>query len=195
VAYCLLGIFDVQMPVLYGEGVQAFIRLLEEIIKKVEDHSIFLRFTGEAPTNISHRSGVLAKHPRMFKGLRDLYISPSIDWEPLSVANKGIRIQLPFLQVENGSYARVALFDYRPDCCEYAAFRLRSAGEARSEARGEATDDLHVSIASIYTRLALRLRYLYKQCFHQLHDQYLGAARNTDHFPSKFYRLVSGAST
>jgi hypothetical protein len=32
-SYCLLGIFDVFMPVIYGEGDRAFVRLLEEIEK------------------------------------------------------------------------------------------------------------------------------------------------------------------
>ena len=40
-AYCLLGIFDVNMPMLYGEGEKAFLRLQEEIIKQSDDHSIF----------------------------------------------------------------------------------------------------------------------------------------------------------
>ncbi|KAI1418437.1 heterokaryon incompatibility protein-domain-containing protein [Hypoxylon sp. FL1857] len=40
VAYSLLGIFDVNMPLLYGEGKKAFIRLQEEIIKQTKDHSI-----------------------------------------------------------------------------------------------------------------------------------------------------------
>jgi hypothetical protein len=40
-AYCLLGIFDVNIPLLYGEGKKAFIRLQEEIVKSTEDHSIF----------------------------------------------------------------------------------------------------------------------------------------------------------
>jgi hypothetical protein len=31
-AYCLLGIFDIQMPLLYGEGAKAFQRLQKEII-------------------------------------------------------------------------------------------------------------------------------------------------------------------
>ncbi|CAI0651463.1 unnamed protein product [Colletotrichum noveboracense] len=39
-AYCLLGIFDVMMPMIYGEGEHAFIRLQEEIIKKTVDDSI-----------------------------------------------------------------------------------------------------------------------------------------------------------
>jgi hypothetical protein len=41
-AYSLLGIFDVNMPMLYGEGPKAFLRLQEEIIKTLDDHSIFL---------------------------------------------------------------------------------------------------------------------------------------------------------
>ncbi|KAH8723021.1 heterokaryon incompatibility protein-domain-containing protein [Phaeosphaeriaceae sp. PMI808] len=41
VAYSLLGIFDVHMPMLYGEGEHAFIRLQEEIIKRSNDLSIF----------------------------------------------------------------------------------------------------------------------------------------------------------
>ncbi|KAF8865534.1 HET-domain-containing protein [Acephala macrosclerotiorum] len=40
-AYCLLGIFDVNMPMLYGEGMKAFERLQEEIIKSSNDLSIF----------------------------------------------------------------------------------------------------------------------------------------------------------
>ncbi|KAF3808513.1 Vegetative incompatibility protein HET-E-1 [Colletotrichum gloeosporioides] len=39
-AYCLLGIFDVMMPMIYGEEEHAFIRLQEEIIKKTADDSI-----------------------------------------------------------------------------------------------------------------------------------------------------------
>ncbi|OIW26000.1 HET-domain-containing protein, partial [Coniochaeta ligniaria NRRL 30616] len=41
IAYCLLGIFDVHMPLIYGEGSRAFVRLQEEVIKISEDHSIF----------------------------------------------------------------------------------------------------------------------------------------------------------
>ncbi|KAH8904977.1 HET-domain-containing protein [Coniochaeta sp. PMI_546] len=40
-AYCLLGIFGVNMPLLYGEGANAFVRLQQEIIKSTEDQTIF----------------------------------------------------------------------------------------------------------------------------------------------------------
>jgi len=41
IAYCLLGIFEINMPMLYGEGEKAFLRLQEEIIKRSNDLSIF----------------------------------------------------------------------------------------------------------------------------------------------------------
>jgi len=40
-AYSLLGIFSVNMPLLYGKGHRAFIRLQEEIMKVSDDQSIF----------------------------------------------------------------------------------------------------------------------------------------------------------
>lgn len=40
-AYCLMGLFSVNMPLLYGEGEKAFIRLQEEIMKDSDDHSLF----------------------------------------------------------------------------------------------------------------------------------------------------------
>ncbi|KAF2500403.1 HET-domain-containing protein, partial [Lophium mytilinum] len=41
-SYCLMGLFGVNMPLLYGEGGErAFLRLQEEILKRSEDHTIF----------------------------------------------------------------------------------------------------------------------------------------------------------
>ncbi|KAI1742182.1 heterokaryon incompatibility protein-domain-containing protein [Xylaria scruposa] len=40
-AYSLLGIFNVNMPLIYGERSKSFIRLQEEILKEIDDHSIF----------------------------------------------------------------------------------------------------------------------------------------------------------
>ena len=41
-AYSLLGIFGVNMTMLYGEGAKSFLRLQEEILKTLDDHSIFV---------------------------------------------------------------------------------------------------------------------------------------------------------
>ncbi|KAK5655205.1 hypothetical protein OQA88_6104 [Cercophora sp. LCS_1] len=39
-AYCLLGIFKVHMPLIYGEGSRAFFRLQKEIMKITEDYTM-----------------------------------------------------------------------------------------------------------------------------------------------------------
>ncbi|KAI0364154.1 HET-domain-containing protein [Pilatotrama ljubarskyi] len=40
-AYSLLGIFRINMPTIYGEGLRAFARLQEEILRQIPDQSIF----------------------------------------------------------------------------------------------------------------------------------------------------------
>ncbi|KIM97563.1 hypothetical protein OIDMADRAFT_204405, partial [Oidiodendron maius Zn] len=42
IAYCLLGIFDVNMPLLYGEGKRAFQRFQDEIIRRSTDQSFLI---------------------------------------------------------------------------------------------------------------------------------------------------------
>lgn len=41
IAYCLLGIFDISMPLLYGEGEKAFVRLQEQIMENSDVQSLF----------------------------------------------------------------------------------------------------------------------------------------------------------
>lgn len=57
-AYCLLGIFDVNMPMLYGEGHKAFIRLQEEIIRQQVTHGAKRRIRSSVaqPPSISERA-------------------------------------------------------------------------------------------------------------------------------------------
>ncbi|KAI0810030.1 HET-domain-containing protein [Xylaria sp. FL0064] len=62
-AYSLLGKFDVNMPLLYGEGEKAFLRLQQEIIRASDDDSIFAWERESPPQTLS---GVLAASPRDF---------------------------------------------------------------------------------------------------------------------------------
>lgn len=41
-SYCMLGLFGINMPLLYGEGHRAFIRLQHEILRQSADESIFV---------------------------------------------------------------------------------------------------------------------------------------------------------
>ncbi|EPE34206.1 hypothetical protein GLAREA_07219 [Glarea lozoyensis ATCC 20868] len=63
-AYCLLGIFGISMPLLYGEGRQAFHRLRLEIMKNTEDYSLFL-WTDQYESH-GGSTGVLASSPAWF---------------------------------------------------------------------------------------------------------------------------------
>jgi hypothetical protein len=54
-AYCLMGLFGVNIPLLYGEGEGAFMRLQLEIIQKSNDESIF------AWSSEIQRKGLLAQ--------------------------------------------------------------------------------------------------------------------------------------
>ncbi|GAW20295.1 hypothetical protein ANO14919_097960 [Xylariales sp. No.14919] len=76
-AYCLMGLFDVNMPLLYGEGTKAFIRLQEEILKGSNDHSIF---AWEAPADDSDEalSGLLAESPHHFTDVRNCRPMPPL---------------------------------------------------------------------------------------------------------------------
>lgn len=67
-AYCLLGIFEVNMPLLYGEGDVAFIRLQEEIMRKSDDSSLlaFDHFKLESPWKTGEL-GLLAPSARFFE--------------------------------------------------------------------------------------------------------------------------------
>lgn len=67
IAYCMLGIFGVNMPLLYGEGEHAFVRLQEEIIKISEDQSI-LAFKYPSAYTSSTRGNLLAMIPKYFEG-------------------------------------------------------------------------------------------------------------------------------
>ncbi|RYC64916.1 hypothetical protein CHU98_g1322 [Xylaria longipes] len=61
IAYCLLGLFNVNMPLLYGEGAMAFVRLQEEIMKVSDDHSIFA-WTWIAEMNGKITAATVAAH-------------------------------------------------------------------------------------------------------------------------------------
>nr|CEG05409.1 unnamed protein product [Fusarium clavum] len=91
IAYCLLGIFDVNMPMMYGEGSKAFERLQEEIIKQTTDMSLF---AWKAKYASQTYRGILAQSPAEFAHCRDLYLAPSMraGFET-AMTNKGLRLE------------------------------------------------------------------------------------------------------
>jgi hypothetical protein len=89
-AYCLLGLFGVNMPLLYGEGQQAFFRLQEEIIKYNDDHSIFAWSMKEIKF-----SGLLAPSPAYFSRCHCVTVGESLTGRgPFAMTNRGLSIRL-----------------------------------------------------------------------------------------------------
>jgi hypothetical protein len=105
-AYCLMGIFDINMPLLYGEGQRAFIRLQEEIMKRKYDHSLFAwNYNGLTPKiyGTSFRGtypfegvGVLAPHPSAFSHGAMIVPHPTRS-APYATTNRGLEIFLRIL--------------------------------------------------------------------------------------------------
>ncbi|KAL8771265.1 MAG: hypothetical protein Q9209_003170 [Squamulea sp. 1 TL-2023] len=86
IAYCLLGIFDVNMPMLYGEGTKAFMRLQEEIIKQSDDHTIFAW-----PIYRDNQVGLLADSPAAFANCQSVRIlSSGGGFSAYSITNRGL---------------------------------------------------------------------------------------------------------
>jgi hypothetical protein len=78
-AYCLLGLFDVNMPLIYGEGRRAFVRLQEELLARSDDASIFAFFAAVAGP----------QPPRSLSSLDDLTMS-----QPANDTNRSA-LQIP----------------------------------------------------------------------------------------------------
>jgi hypothetical protein len=98
--YSLLGIFDINMPLLYGEGLRAFRRLQEEIIRTTHDTSIFCFGSTNTLTLCSsthssyrmHQAPLLAESPAHFSTWKDVRPGRIASNEPYSVTNMGLRM-------------------------------------------------------------------------------------------------------
>lgn len=100
-AYCLFGIFDVNMPLLYGEEEKAFLRLQEEILKNTMDLTILAwtmpkrgaEFADKAEASrVSTYSGVFAQSPSCFHSSGNLDSLTKQMLKDLQVSNRGLRL-------------------------------------------------------------------------------------------------------
>ncbi len=98
VAYSLLGLFNVSMSMLYGEGSRAFIRLQEEIIKSSDDESIFAWGFSEARED---DASLLASSPADFANCGSLrpFTPAGIKSSHYSMTNKGLHIEMSICNI------------------------------------------------------------------------------------------------
>ena len=146
-AYSLLGIFDVNMPMIYGEGDKAFIRLQEEIIKASDDDSIFAWET--LPRDAPHSGALLAGSPDAFSHAGDIVVGGCA--QPFEMTNGGLRIELPlrkaftFDGVGETEFAMLLNCHHKEDITGTLALRLT---------KPEASEQFHPIVGHQCTPLA-----------------------------------------
>ena len=115
-----MGLFEFNMPSLYGEGAKAFRRLQEEIIMSTPDATIFAW-----KTQTPHYLGILAPSLTAFAGMTpdDTDLRTTSEARPYAISNYGLQVELEFFGDENAPI--VALDEYRQ-------LRLRSEKVNRS---------------------------------------------------------------
>lgn len=114
IAYCMMGIFDVNMLAMYGEGNKAFIRLQEGIINTVNDHTIFC-WTWPEDTPRPAWLPVLAPSPAAFRHSRAYIPDRKRQRENMygySVTNN-LAIQMPLQIAVSSGVSCFALLDVR----------------------------------------------------------------------------------
>ena len=173
-AYSLLGIFNANMPLIYGEGSYAFQRLQEEVMKATEDYSLFAAHTltddgdgrnsygrkirkasslilGVLASNYTiHPAGLFAEHPRNFNfRSRDLtQLAPNHSYlNPLSESDGGGNVYDAPLMTGRGLRIRLPIY--------------RVTGKGAKTARGQEEEEfwlahLHCSMYGRPLCVALR---------------------------------------
>jgi hypothetical protein len=122
IAYCLLGLFDVNMPLLYGEGKEkAFIRLQEEFLKNSDDESIFAWCTSQEEAQEKPYWSLLASTPNHFEHCQNVEKTRFMsrrEGQPTMITNRGIRVEMsltPFTGDASGTIFLAVL-----DCLDYS---------------------------------------------------------------------------
>ncbi|KAL6906939.1 HET domain protein [Trichoderma evansii] len=142
-AYSLLGIFEVNMPMIYGEGSRAFLRLQEEIAKDKNDPSLFAwRATATAGNSkIQTHHGIFASMPADFRdsGSVQLINDPMFSTEFL-ISNKGLRIDTDLFPISN------RVFFMNLNCVEPAAQTIPVNTANSASSINSAASQQHIGI-------------------------------------------------
>ncbi|KAI0136464.1 heterokaryon incompatibility protein-domain-containing protein [Xylariales sp. AK1849] len=127
-AYCLLGLFDANMPLLYGEGLyKAFQRLQEQILKITEDQTIFLRRSLQVQVRLHGEYKQETLHVRNWGGLHGSILAQSpaefiepCQFEPVfsnrfhdaqfATRERGLRLSLLMKKMQGEDYRRILDF-------------------------------------------------------------------------------------
>ncbi|TVY81980.1 Vegetative incompatibility protein HET-E-1 [Lachnellula suecica] len=106
-AYSLLGLLNINMTLLYGEGEKAFTRLQEEIIRKSADSSVFAWFRGA-------KYGLLAPSPAYFGSCSKVILcSGGTVAHSFELTHRGLRMKLRILKQRSKGNTFLAVLNCR----------------------------------------------------------------------------------
>jgi len=140
-AYSLLGLFDINMPMLYGEGAKAFLRLQEQIVSQSADMSIFMWTDLQTMQDFT---GIFATSPACFLEMRDVRAQYTFVPHDFYSTNRGIRLKL---RVEWDEHTGLAVLPLR---------HFNGAGEPSDEAEGEYHRPVGIFLRQLGTDLFVR---------------------------------------
>ena len=118
IAYCLLGIFDIHMPLVYGEGFKAFYRLQTQIMDQVEDDSLFA-WQERASTRQSALHGLLAKSPAYFASCGNIVMtktSSKLQSPPTRMTSRGAEVFAELSETDTTTHDGSPIFVYTLGC-------------------------------------------------------------------------------
>lgn len=120
-AYCLIGLFNLSLPIIYGEGAErAFFRLQMEILKEHDDESIFAWQQAD-----ENNSGMLATSPELFAKSSNMVRHHKFGHQRhFSMTNKGLQFhslaQRKYLKYDPDTEEKVSVLRERielaPEC-------------------------------------------------------------------------------
>ncbi|KAI1765708.1 HET-domain-containing protein [Hypoxylon sp. FL1150] len=166
IAYCLLGLFDVNMPMLYGEGTKAFTRLQEEIMKSSDDQSILAWGLGKPLSEPWGTSHALATSPDDFAACSNLVSFGAAEpGDSFTMTQRGLELHLPIVDLhDNGTILycllNCALADAAVDrilvlpLLQSGVVDLRPFSQ-QSSSPNTATSHMNITKKDEYTRMSL----------------------------------------
>jgi hypothetical protein len=135
-AYCLMGIFSVNMPMLYGEGSRAFQRLQEEIAKQSDDPTLFAWYKKDTSIYKSRMThGLLADSPAEFAGSAGMVACPGQTGRvKIATTNEGLRIEVGLEPTRYGYIATLGCMDLlSKDFGKYVAIFLEAVSAENNQ--------------------------------------------------------------
>ena len=118
-AYSLIGLFNISIPILYGEGKRAFTRLQEKILRVSFDHTIFawqLRkfcsgLIAESPDDFSQAADIKKMSMKDFHNMFELKL-PALGY---AMTNVGLSLNVPYRHIKSHKGLYIAFL-----ACYYA---------------------------------------------------------------------------